>query len=218
MKQFVIRFFHATVFALCSFFNKKTNHNPDKTYVYYRCSSHCKCKTACTAHTIRYERLYYCVLYCIGRMVDAAVNADEVLRQMKENQVRASDEGLRKQLEKQEQELEKILQRMADLYPDLKDGVINADQYRIMKEKYEQAQRDLTQSIEKLKASLGQADDDHVATNDFIEHFKKHGNIKSLTRPILIELIDRIAVHKDGTLDIAFNFCDAFPDTQKRSA
>ena len=86
-----------------------------------------------------------------------------------------------------------------------------------MKEKYEQAQRDLTQSIQKLKASLGQADDDNVATNDFIEHFKKHGNIKSLTRPILTELIERIVVHKDGTLDIAFNFCDAFAGMQKRS-
>ncbi len=197
---------------------KKTNHNPDKTYVYYRCSSHCKCKTACTAHTIRYERLYYCVLYCIRQMVDAAVNVDEVLLRVKENQVRALDDGLNQQLKKQEQELEKVIQRMADLYPDLKDGVINADQYRIIKRKYEQAQRDLTQSIEKLKVSLGQADDDHVATNDFIEHFKKHGNIKSLTRPILTELIDRIVVHKDGTLDIAFNFCDAFAGMQKRSA
>lgn len=197
---------------------KKTNHNPDKTYVYYRCSSHCKCKTACTAHTIRYERLYYCVLYCIRQMVDAAVNVDEVLLRVKENQVRALDDGLNQQLKKQEQELEKVIQRMADLYPDLKDGVINADQYRIIKRKYEQAQRDLTQSIEKLKVSLGQADDDYVATNDFIEHFKKHGNIKSLTRPILTELIDRIVVHKDGTLDIAFNFCDAFAEMQKRSA
>lgn len=196
---------------------KKTNHNPDKTYVYYRCSSHCKCKTACAAHTIRYERLYYCVLYCIRQMVDAAVNADEVLRRMKENQASALDDGLNQQLEKQEQELEKVIQRMADLYPDLKDGVINVDQYRIMKQKYEQAQRDLTQSIEKLKASLGQADDDHVATNDFIEHFKKHGNIESLTRPILTELIDRITVHKDGTLDIAFNFCDAFAEMRKNS-
>nr|WP_316624077.1 recombinase family protein [uncultured Ruminococcus sp.] len=201
---------------------KKTNHNSDKTYVYYRCSTHCKCKTACTAHTIRYERLYYCVLYCIRQMVDAAVNADEVIHRMEENRVKDLDEGLNKQLDKQEQELEKVLQRMADLYPDFKDGTINADQYRIMKEKYEQAQKDLTKSIEKLKESLDRSDGDHVATNDFIEHFKKHGNIKSLTRPILTELIDRIVVHMDGTLDITFNFCDTFADlqdqTRKKSA
>ena len=196
---------------------KKTNHNSDKTYVYYRCSTHCKCKTACAAHTIRYERLYYCVLYCIRQMVDAAVNADEVIHRMEKNRVKDLDEGLNKQLDKQEQELEKVLQRMADLYPDFKDGTINADQYRIMKEKYEQAQKDLTKSIEKLKESLDRSDGDHVATNDFIEHFKKHGNIKSLTRPILTELIDRIVVHMDGTLDITFNFCDTFADLQDQA-
>lgn len=196
---------------------KKTNQNPDKTYVYYRCSSHCRCKTACAAHTIRYERLYRCVLYCVQQMVDAAVNADEVFRQMREKQSASADEGLRKQLEKQEEKLGKVLNVMADLYPDFKDGIINADQYRIMKQKYEQAQKDLTQSIEKIKASLGEADTHTAVTNDFIEHFKKHGNIKSLTRPILTELIDRIVVHEDGTLDIAFNFCDAFAGMQKQS-
>lgn len=189
---------------------KKTNKNPDKTYVYYRCSSHCKCKTACAAHTIRYERLYHCVLYCIQQMVDAAVNADEVIRQMKENRIAESDDGLRKQLKNQENELEKVIQRMADLYPDFKDGTINADQYRINKEKYEQAQKELTSNIKQLKASLGEEDTEAGATNDFIEHFKKHGNIDRLTRPILTELIDRIVVHEDGTLDITFSFTDTF--------
>ena len=107
---------------------KKTNKNPDKTYVYYRCSTHCKCKTACAAHTIRFERLYHCVLYCLQQMVDIAVDAEKVLPQMKENQLTSSNEGLKKQLEKQEKDLEKVIQRMAELYPDFKDGTINDDQ------------------------------------------------------------------------------------------
>ncbi|MBR1534216.1 MAG: recombinase family protein [Ruminococcus sp.] len=189
---------------------KKTNKNPDKTYVYYRCSTHCKCKTACAAHTIRFERLYHCVLYCIQQMVDIAVDADKVLPQMKENQLTSTNEGLKKQLEKQEKDLEKVIQRMAELYPDFKDGTINADQYRINKAKYEQAQKELTQSINRLRSSLGKSDTDSAVTNDFIEHFKRHGNIDRLTRPLLTELIDQIAVHQDGTLDITFNFCDTF--------
>ena len=193
---------------------KKTNKNPDKTYVYYRCSTHCKCKTACPAHTIRYERLYHCVLYCIRRMVDIAVDADTVLRHMKENQLTASVEELRKQLKKQEKDLEKVVQRMADLYPDFKDGTINADQYRINKARYEQAQEKLTQNISRLRSSLSESDTDAHATNDFIEHFKRHGNINRLTRPLLTELIDQIAVHQDGTLDITFNFCDTFTTAQ----
>ena len=193
---------------------KKTNHNPDKTYVYYRCSTHCKCKSACPAHTIRYERLYHCVLYCIQQMVDIAVDADDVIKEMRQNQSAAKTTvDIEKQIRSQEQELDKVSDLLADLYPDYKSGLINADQYRINKGKFEQAQKELTQSIRRLRSTLSKSDTQAAATNDFIEHFKRHGNISSLTRPILTELIDRIVVHADGTLDIAFNFCDAFGDT-----
>ena len=59
---------------------KKVNRNPDKTYVYYRCSSYYKSKTACSAHTIRHEKLYDTVLTAIQKMIDLAVDADKVDR------------------------------------------------------------------------------------------------------------------------------------------
>ena len=34
MKQFIIKFFHATIFALCSFLNKRINHKQDKILFY----------------------------------------------------------------------------------------------------------------------------------------------------------------------------------------
>lgn len=196
---------------------KKTNRNSDKTYVYYRCSTHSKCKGACTSHTIRYERLYHCVLYCIQRMVDIAVDADEVLRRMKKNQTTDRNNSLKKQLDKQEKELDKVMHLLADLYPDFKDGIINADQYRMNKEKYEQAKKNLQASIEKLNASIGSSNDGSESTNEFIEHFKHHGNIDALTRPLLTELLDQIIVHEDGTLDITFSFTDAFQDAKELS-
>ena len=193
---------------------KKVNNNPDKTYVYYKCSTHCKCRSACSAHTIRYERMYHCVLYCIQRMVDIAVDTDEVIKEMRRNQAAAkSAVDMEKQLQSQEQELDKVKNLLADLYPDFKTGLINADQYRINKEKFEQEQARLQASIDSLKASLS-APDTPDKTNDFIEHFKYHGNIDALTRPLLTELVDRIVVHQDGTLDITFNFTDAFAESQ----
>lgn len=188
---------------------KKTNRNPDKTYVYYRCSSHCKCKTACAAHTIRYEKLYNAVLATIQRMVDIAVNSDEVLKEMRRNQSAADHADIAKQIKAQESESVKVKNLLADLYPDYKNGLLNKDQYLMNKQKYEQEQARLTRSIKRLKESLGASDSkDH--TNAFVEHFKKCGNIDRLTRPLLTELIDRIVVREDGTLDITFNFCDAF--------
>ena len=194
---------------------KKVNNNPEKTYIYYKCSTHCKCGSACAAHTIRYERLYHCVLYCIQRMVDIAVDADEVLTEMRQNRSAAkSTVDIKKQIQSQEQELDKIKNLLAGLYPDYKSGLLNKDQYLINKQKSEQEQARLQANIDSLKASLTDPDAPDK-TNDFIEHFKHHGNIGSLTRPLLTELIDRIVVHQDGTLDITFNFCDTFAETQR---
>ena len=192
---------------------KKTNRNPDKTYVYYRCSTHCKCKTACEAHTVRYDKLYKTVLTAIQKMVDIAVNADEVLREMKSRDNADMKVSLISRLESQERELIRVKELLAGLYPDLKSGILSPEQYRMNKERFEKQQLRIEESIVSLKDSLS-GSEGHDQSNAFIEHFKRHGNIDRLTRPLLTELIDRISVSEDGSLDIAFNFTDAFADIQ----
>ena len=192
---------------------KKVNRNPDKTYVYYRCSTHCKCKTACEAHTIRFDKLYDAVLISIQKMVDVAVNADEVLAEMKSRQTLDMKVSLRSQLESQERELVRIKELSAGLYPDLKSGLLNTEQYLINKEKFEEQQERIEESIASLKKSLDDSQSQNQ-NNAFIEHFKQHGNIDALNRPLLTELVDHILVSKDSSLDVAFNFSDAFVDAQ----
>ena len=194
---------------------KKTNRNPNKTYVYYRCSTYNKCKSACSAHTVRYDRLYDTVLYCIQKMVETAVSADAVLREMRRGKIDNAAERLKAQLKRQEQEHEKIIRLMADLYPDYKAGILNKEQYLMNKQRYERAQAGLEKSIEKIRTAMNHHNTDEDTSNEFIEHFKKHGNIGRLTRPILTELVEQIIVHENGEMEIIFNFCDAFQEAQK---
>lgn len=190
---------------------KKVNHNPDKTYIYYRCSTHCKCKSACMAHTIRFDKLYDTVLTTLRKMIEIAVDADEVLKEMKANKSADKTATLRTQLESQERELLRVTNLLADLYPDFKRGMLNEEQYFINKDKYEQLQKKLKQNTESLKESISDSNA-QTQTNAFIEHFKQYGNIDSLTRPLLTELIDHITVSEDNSLHIVFNFADAFQD------
>ena len=192
---------------------KKTNHNPDKTYIYYRCSTYCKCKGACSAHSIRYEKLYDTVLACIQKMVEIAVDADAVLSEMKHNRTGSYATNLHEQLEKQERQAEKLTQEMAELYPDYKRGLLNLEQYKRNKQHYEQQLQQVNAGIAKLKASVDDPAAD-IQTNEFIERFKQHGNIAALTRPLLTELIEQITVHEDGALTIDFRFNDAFREAQ----
>ncbi len=194
---------------------KKTNRNTDKTYIYYRCSTHCKCKAACDAHTIRYEKLYNAVLVTIRQMVDVAVNADEVIKEMRQHQSEAESVDIEKQIKAQEQELDRVKNLLADLYPDYKSGLLNKEQYLMNKQKYEREQKRLEKAVKQLKTASGDTAARSDPSNEFIEHFKRHGNIDRLTRPLLTELIDRITVHKNGELDITFNFRDAFADAKQ---
>ena len=89
------------------------------------------------------------------------------------------------------------------------------------KQKYEREQQRLTQDIKRLKTSLGTTDSENN-TNEFVEHFKRCGNIDRLNRPLLTELVDRIVVSENGELDITFNFRDEFSEavsiTNEKSA
>ena len=193
---------------------KKTNHNPDKTYVYYRCSTYCKCKGACSAHSIRHEKLYDTVLACIQKMVEIAVDADEVISEMKRNRTDRYAVNLKEQLEKQELTAEKLKQEMAELYPEYKRGLLNLEQYKRNKQHYEQQLQQVNAGIAKLKASVEDPGAD-IQTNAFIEHFKQHRNIDALTRPLLTELIEQITVQDNGALDITFCFHDAFEEAKQ---
>ena len=46
--------------------------------------------------------------------------------------------------------------------------------------------------------------------NPFFVHFVKYRNIGTLTRDILIELVDNILIHEGGGITIRFRFADEY--------
>ena len=46
--------------------------------------------------------------------------------------------------------------------------------------------------------------------NEWVESFKDYINIKKLTREVVLELINKIAVHEDGTIDIYYRFSNPY--------
>ena len=193
---------------------KKTNHNPGKTYVYYRCSTYCKCRSACSAHTISYEKLYDVVLTAIQMMVALAVDADEVIRELKRNQGNNRKTALKAQLAAQEKRQKELASMMFDLYPDFKRGLLTEEEYLQTRANYDQQMHEINERIAAQKEAM----DDPALTdrpNEFIEHFKEHQNIDELTRPLLTELVESITVDDHGNLEIVFHFRDAFAEAKR---
>ena len=64
--------------------------------------------------------------------------------------------------------------------------------------------------LEHLESILAQLDYESLHKNGFVEHFMNYRNIDSLTRPMLVELIDKILVHEGGKITIKVKYADAF--------
>lgn len=192
---------------------KKVNNNPNKTYVYYRCSTYCKCRSACSAHTISYEKLYNAVLTSIQTMITLAVDADEVIRELKKNQGNNRIDALKAQLAVQEKKQKELSAMMLDLYPDFKRGLLTEEEYLQTRANYDRQMQGINERIAALKESM---DDPALSErpNDFIKHFKEHQNIGELTRPLLTELVEKITVDDHGDLEITFRFNDAFAEAK----
>ena len=190
--------------------HKKVNRQNGKAYGYYKCSTkQKKDPNACTNHTIRIDKLEEAVLACVQMMINIALDYDEVIASAKQNERDRKVDFVQHTIEAQKKEREKILKAAAELYPDWKNG-------EITREEYMQIKANLNEKIEKLDATIANLeknkaqDSGDVKENGFVEHFLKYRNIDSLTRPMLVELIDKIIVHEGGRITIKLKCADAF--------
>lgn len=192
--------------------NKKTNSHPYGTYHYYRCGTSRKMKkSSCTNHTIRIDKMELAVLASIQGMIDSAVEMDKLIKRINSSPVKKKESShISSAIDTHTAELEKLKGMIIDLYPDWKSGIISKEEYFTLKEQLTEKTTSLEKALENLKQTNEEFKNGITEDNDFISHFKKFGKIDTLTRAMVVELIDKIYVHEGGRITISFKFTDAY--------
>lgn len=192
--------------------SKKVNSHPYGTYHYYRCSTARKMKkSACTNHTIRTDKLENAVLTTIQTMVDTAVTMEELVRKINASPAKKRESGhIRSAITTHEAELAKYKQMVLELYPDWKSGLISQEEYLQLKGQLNEKISGLERSLASLRKSQEEFSRGLPEDNAFLAHFTQCGRIEALTRPLLVELVDKIYVHEGGKITIRFKFKDAY--------
>lgn len=113
-------------------------------------------------------------------------------------------------LEQRKKEFERVSGLLDGLYMDWKNGDITRDQYRRMKEKFEEQARQLQETIDHIKNECDTMAQGIGSDEPYLSIFLKHRNIKTLSRGLLVELVKTIYVHADGSIEIEFNFADQY--------
>ena len=200
-------------FLKCADCGKSMTRSKVGNTVYYYCRTYKdQSKSACTKHTIKHIQLEAAVLYAIRQQVYLAVDFSKTLEQLgKVPLVKSRSKKLHDAIEQKERELAKIVRYKQSIYQDWKDGEITHSDYRHMKEDYEQQAEVLNQVLERLKEEQRETENGIDTKNSFLATFQQYQNIETLTRDILIELVDRIKVYEGGCISIVFRFADDLP-------
>ena len=181
-------------------------------YHYYVCQTFRKAgRNLCTKHTIREKQLYDAVLATIQSQIDLAVSMDQLVNDLKSQNVRAAKSSrLEKMLQLKEEEYEKVSRCRIDLYPDWKAGILSKDEYLSLKAKIGEQLEQIEIAIANIKEEISKYQSAPVSENKFISGFLRYRNIQVLTREVIVELIEMIYVHEGGTITIQFKYQDEY--------
>lgn len=199
-------------FVRCADCKKGMNRHTAKGLVYYSCRTYRdKSKKLCTKHSIRLDALEKAMLVAIQKQIELVGSLSEMVDEINSAPVVHKESNrLNTMLRQREKDLEKATGLLDGLYMDWKSGDITRDQYRRMKGKLEEQVEQLQDSIKHIKSecdTLAQG----VSTQDiYLTSFLKYRNIQSLSRGLLVELVNAIYVHEGGEIEIEFNFADQY--------
>ena len=162
----------------------------------------------CTAkRSISFEKLEAIVLKTIQSQIALVGDLQSLVKKINQQPV-VHKESLRiKQLlEKNQIAIDKAERLLDARYYDWKNDDISKEQYHRIKNETEKKLEQLRASLHVLLVEQQKIASGINANNEYFERFLKYRNIESLDRLMLVELISKIYVDEDKTVEIEFNF------------
>jgi hypothetical protein len=183
-----------------------------KNHVYYACRTYRqKSKIHCTKHTIRADLLEEAVFYSIQTQITLVEDLAKTIDKINSNPIiNTKSSKLESLLNGQQQELKKLRNASDNLYIDWKSEEITTDDYRRMKQKFDEQIQKIMHVITNLEEEKRITSNGIRTENTLFSSFLKHRNIEKLERGVLISLVDKIYVHEDKRITIKYKHADQY--------
>lgn len=196
----------------CADCGRALHRKSGKGHIYYYCRLSKQGGNKCMVRiSIREDKLMQTVLTVIQSQIRLVEDMEALIAKI--NAAPTADtraNKLESTLEKREQELKKLIGISDSLYGDYKSDLITKDEYIRLKADYSGKIGALRAATEKLRDELNALKDGQTTEISLFTEFQKHRNIISLNRELIVDLIDGILLHPDGTLEIRFNYADQY--------
>ncbi len=184
----------------------KDSEGKPRKYPYYVCSGYKKDK-CCTSHMIREGELEKVVLIALNNLISALINLKQVLTILENTpNFRQETKKLDIRMLKINEEIVRIQNLKVSLYEDLTDGVIDKDEYFELKQIYTKQMGELEKKKARLKEEQELCKIENIRKSEWMESFLQYQNLHSLSRDIILKLVEKIKVFEKGRIKIVFRF------------
>ena len=182
----------------------------DKKYAYYVCVTS-KQKKGCSPRNISEKLLDESVLLSIQNHINTISEMERILQYIETLPIKQLGvQKLDEQIASKKKEVLKYQMRKAKLYEDLQDGIIDKYEYEEYKADFTKLHNDAEQSLSRLSQEIDDIVNNRTVEHKWIGYFREHENIESLSRAVLIKLVDRILIGKGNRLEIQFKYENQF--------
>ena len=187
-------------------YTKKEKADTAQTYGYFLCSEKCG-KGGCSWHRISENDLMGAVLGAVNLHIQKVLDVQEALKQIENAPSRQL--MIQKYLERlsmKEEERKKAERLKIGIYEDLKDGLLDKEEYQKLKAEFDSRIAEADAAVKELKRQITELEESHCATAAWMNYFQQFGRLEQLTRWTAAIIINKILVYEDNRIKITFNF------------
>ncbi|WP_243152379.1 recombinase family protein [Pseudoflavonifractor sp. 524-17] len=189
---------------------RKTVSSGKKKYVYYVCAAHKNEKT-CYAHSLRVEALDEIVLEALKKHIQDVIDLSNLLELTDTAQLQqAGVRKLRDRLEKKQAEADRWQTLLRSLYESLQDGVIDKEEYQDLRKTYSRRRAEAEEQAGAIQEEMSREMGNLSEGRGWMGQFRKHQNIESLDRTIVVSLIERVLIFRDRRVEVVCRWHDEF--------
>jgi len=181
---------------------RKTVPSNGKKYVYYSCPT-----VQCNTHNINADNLEDAVFQTIKIHIINILNVEKTLECI--NRLPYAKEELNKFnrcITEKQDEIKQYENYKRNSYEMLVDKLIDKDEYLNVKNEYSQKIDAAQKALIILNEEIERIIQNKSGKCIWIEYFKKYNNIKSLTRSMLVSLVDKIYIYDSKRIQIVFRY------------
>lgn len=190
-----------------SLMTRKLTSSKGRRYAYYICSRNKK-YGECSSHRIREEILENKVLLSLRDMIDTLVDAEAMVEKAgAEIHINLGAGRCRERIEANEEVIRKYNKMLVGLFEDYRAGIVSKEDFQMIKADFDSRKTEAENAISRIEKELEEIRSLASYDSSWTTAFKENRNITSLSRSVVVNLIDKVLVDKNGDIQVVYD-CD----------